>query len=99
MLFHIKSTKGYGYSDIIRVTDFEIRASMGQSLSQHTVMNWIKFMYKVCGEEYADEYIIHRNNELDNFMRNYEKSYNEHTIKVLAEMGVKKYQDMQNQSK
>lgn len=99
MLFHIKSTKGYGYSDVIRITDFDIHASMGQSLSHYTKMQWIKFMYKVCGEKYAEEYITYRNDELDKFMHNYEKSYNENTIKVLAEIGVKKYQDMRNQTK
>ena len=62
-------------------------------------VEWMKFMYKVFGEEYIEKYITLRNHELDKEMYQLEKKHTNATINVLAKIGIKKYQDMQNQIK
>ena len=99
MLFHIKSVIGVGYSNIVNISDFDIFSAMGPSIPSNKKLQWMKFMHKVVGEEYIEEYITYRNNELDKFMYEYEKNYTNDTINALAELGIKKYQDMQNQTK
>ena len=80
----------------IDLRDFEIYTFHNNS--EYTI-NWLKFMYKVFGDKYIDAYITYRNNQLDRFMHNYEIKYTNDTINALAELGIKKYQDMQSQTK
>ena len=80
----------------INLEDFEVYTFHNNR--SHTI-NWLKFMYKVFGDKYIDAYITYRNNQLDRFMHNYEIKYTNDTINALAELGIKKYQDMQNQTK
>ncbi len=84
---------------IARINDFEVLDNcFGMSREMYTE-RWMKFMYKVFGDEYIDEYITLRNNKLDKFMREYERKYTNETISILANLGVEKYKDMQNQTK
>lgn len=85
----------------IHLSDFWISSiyAIPYKLDTIYVQQWMRFMYKVFGEEYIDEYITYRNNELDKFMYEYEKNYTNETINVLAKLGIEKYQDMQNQTK
>jgi len=85
----------------IHLSDFGISSIYLIPYKSDTIYakQWIKFMYKVYGEEYIEEYITYRNNQLDEFMAEYEKNYTNETINVLANLGIKKYQDMQNQTK
>ena len=91
---------------IIYINDFYIQGrksvDWGGVANTRMISNsidWMKFMYKLFGEEYIDKFIDYRNNELDKFMREHEKKHTNATINVLAELGIKKYQDMQNQTK
>ena len=87
----------YGHNPFsIDLRDFEIYTFHNNS--RHTI-NWLKFMHKVFGDKYVDAYITYRNNQLDRYMRDYESKYTNDTINALAELGIKKYQDMQNQKK
>lgn len=87
----------YGHNPFsIDLRDFEIYTFHNNS--KYTI-NWLKFMHKVFGDKYVDAYITYRNNQLDRFMHNYEIKYTNDTINALAELGIKKYQDMQNQTK
>ena len=92
----------YGHdAHSIYLSDFWISSIYKNPLESTTSysLQWIKFMHQVCGEEYIDEYITFRNNQLDKFMCEYEKKYTRETINVLAKLGIEKYQDMQNQTK
>lgn len=87
----------YGHNPYsINLGDFEVYTFHNNN--RHTI-SWLKFMYKVFGDKYINEYITYRNNCLDQFMRDYETKYTNDTIDALAELGIKKYQDMQNQTK
>ena len=89
------------YQFDLYVNDFKI--SVSTICEEHKAtkydVRWMKFMYKIYGDEYAMQYISHRNKQLDKFMHDYEQKYNKQTVSILAEMGDKKYQDMQNQTK
>ena len=87
----------YGHDPYrINLGDFEVYTFHNNS--KYTI-NWLKFMYKVFGDKYIDEYITYRNNQLDRFMRDYETKYTNDTINALAELGIEKYQKMKEQSK
>ena len=77
---------------IARINDFEVLDNcFGMSREIYTEQ-WMKFMYKVFGDEYAIQYISQRNQQLDKFMAEYEEKFNRETRKVLDEMGFGKAQ-------
>ena len=100
--FHGVDEKGYlkfGVGNIngyctVHVSDFSFQGSKsadwGGVVNTRTISNsadWMKFMYKVFGKEYAMQYISKRNQEFDKFMAEYEEKYNNVTNTMLDEMG------------
>ena len=73
----------------IIVNDFSIRTTDSGKNYQNSPMSiaWVKFMFNICGDKYAMQYISHRNKQLDKFMAEYEQEYNNQTREVLKEMG------------
>ncbi|MFQ6723704.1 MAG: hypothetical protein ACLRFE_00015 [Clostridia bacterium] len=87
----------YGHCSFgIVLTDFEV---YGQQVNSGYNIKWLKFMKSVFGKKYLYYYIAYRNEKLDKFMAEYEADYNNQTKKVLAELGMKQYQDELNQTK
>lgn len=101
--FGVRNVRGYCR---IYVNDFCLKGDkyidMGGVRSTHMLSNsvdWMKFMYKIYGDKYVMKYISQRNQQLDEYMAEYEEKYNKQTINMLSELGIKKYQDIQNQTK
>ena len=81
----------------ISVGDFDIRTSYsGDNYAQSPFsIEWMKFMSDIFGDEYLSEFIDYRNRQLDLYMAKYEKQYTDQTKKILADLGVDKYQNTQ----
>ena len=81
----------------ISVGDFDIRTSYsGDNYAQSSFsIKWMKFMSDIFGDEYLSEFIDYRNRQLDLYMAKYEKQYTDQTKKILADLGVDKYQNTQ----
>ncbi|MBO5910557.1 MAG: hypothetical protein J6Q15_03515 [Clostridia bacterium] len=87
----------YGHCSFgIVLTDFE---AYGHTVNSGYNIKWLRFMKSVFGLKYVYQYIAYRNEKLDRFMAEYEDNYNKETKKVLAELGMDKYKDEQNQTK
>jgi hypothetical protein len=81
-LYSIISDEGV----IGRLNDFEVLDNCFGISKKIYTERWMRFMYKVFGDEYAMQYISQRNQQLDKFMAEYEEKFNAETRKTLKEM-------------
>ena len=87
----------YGHhSYSILIKDFEVYDCTPNS---ETNIEWLRFMKKVFGAKYIQDYIKYRNQKLNKFIDEYAADYNNDTAEILAQLGVKNYHDVQGITK